>query len=65
MSGITALSESRENDKVINVRRIWIPIASDLDPNDTDMLSRGSLLIAVSRGYREFADPRKGDPERP
>ena len=65
MSGITALSESRENDKVINVRRIWIPIASDLDPNYTDMLSRGSLLIAVSRGYREFADPRKGDPERP
>jgi hypothetical protein len=44
---------------------LWIPIAPDLDPNDTDMLSRGSLLNAVSRDYREFADPRKGDPERP
>jgi hypothetical protein len=46
-SGITAFSESRENDKVINVGRIWVPIAPDLDPNDSDMLSRGSLLNAV------------------
>ncbi len=47
LPGITALPESRENDKVINVRRIWLPIVQDLDPNDSNILSGSSLLNAV------------------